>query len=342
MTVALRARLVAVPDALVPVAPAVVDAIADSRRYLASDAALRSLALDPYWPKWDSPWWHMLLLFELGEERQVPERIARAMTTALEAMPVKIFPTRPEDVPPGIDVHRQTSCHCALGSMSQVLAAAGIDVERELPWVKPWFGRYQMADGGLNCDGEAYNVTTECPSSMVGTIAPFEAMLRGDPSAWSAEQAAFVARAATFLMGRELRLGSSSRFNADERAREPAWRELCFPRFYFYDVLRGLAAIVRWAELCNGALPLAAIDAVTTDLCERFPDGVVQAGRQSYAGIGTRAPAANGEWIRREASTFPLLESTSTIGAPSPWLTRVWTETRASLIRSIDAGRVVG
>ena len=40
--------------------------------------------------------------------------------------------------------------------MFQVLAASGIDVERALPWIKPWFVRYQMADGGLNCDEAAY------------------------------------------------------------------------------------------------------------------------------------------------------------------------------------------
>ena len=61
----------------------------------------------------------------------------------------------------------------------QVLAACGVDVERALPWVKPWFVRYQMADGGLNCDETAYPSTDECPSSMVGTVAPFEAMLLG-------------------------------------------------------------------------------------------------------------------------------------------------------------------
>lgn len=43
-----------------------------SLAYLASDAALESLARDGYWPKWDSPWWHMLLLHERGQSHLIP------------------------------------------------------------------------------------------------------------------------------------------------------------------------------------------------------------------------------------------------------------------------------
>nr|MBA3454890.1 hypothetical protein [Deltaproteobacteria bacterium] len=177
--------------------PAIKDGIADSLHYLESDAALRSLAEDTYWPKWHSPWWHMMLLWELGEAQRIPVPVQRAMIDGLNALPIKIFPIEPSDTPPGVDVYRGSSCHCALGSMYQVLAACGVDVDRELPWAKPWFLRYQMADGGFNCDGDAY-LTDECPSSMVGTIASFEAMLLGE---WTSEQRAFLDRGAAFLIG---------------------------------------------------------------------------------------------------------------------------------------------
>ena len=62
------------------------------------------------------------------------------------------LPDPPGRVPGGADPHRDVSCHCALGSIHQVLAACGVDVDRALPWIRPWFVRYQMADGGLNCD----------------------------------------------------------------------------------------------------------------------------------------------------------------------------------------------
>lgn len=47
----LRERLTRLPDAVVPWGPAVAPALEESVRYLASDAALRSLQADPYWPK---------------------------------------------------------------------------------------------------------------------------------------------------------------------------------------------------------------------------------------------------------------------------------------------------
>ena len=131
------------------------------------------------------------------------------MVGGLHALPLHIFLIQPDEWPPGADRARDGSCHCALGSMDQVLAACGVDVDAELPWIRPWFERYQMRDGGLNCDASAYLVHDECPSSMVGTVAPFEAMLpRGDGP--------FVERAAAFLIDRQLRLGSATRHNAEE------------------------------------------------------------------------------------------------------------------------------
>ena len=336
----LRERLSRIPEARVLPSAAVHEALEDSERYLASDAALRSLEQDPYWPKWNSPWWHLLLLLELGEAQRIPARALRAMRDRLEAMPVKHFPFSLAELPPGLDLHRDTLCHCALGSIYQVLAAGGLDVDRELPWAKPWLLRYQLADGGLTCDNEANLVTGECPSSMVGTVAPLEAMLLGDPATWSAAQRTFVDRAAGFLVGRELRRGSTSVRNAEEREREPLWLRPCFPRFYFYDVLRGASALVRWAELRGATLPLASVEAVATHLCEAFPDGLVRPQRLSYEGTGTRAPDASGTWTRQPASRFALLDATSAVGEPSPWLTREWTQTRQGLLRLLQAGRL--
>ena len=48
-------RVVRAPDPPIPRLEGLADAIADSVRYLASDAALRSIETDTYWPKWHSP-----------------------------------------------------------------------------------------------------------------------------------------------------------------------------------------------------------------------------------------------------------------------------------------------
>jgi hypothetical protein len=322
-------RLGRVPAVDVPLTPAIEEGIADSVRYLESDAAEHSLEADTYWPKWHAPWWHMTTLWELGEARRIPERVQRAMIAGLDALPLKIFPIEPEDTPPGVDPHRGSSCHCALGTIVQVLAACGVDVDREVPWAKPWFLRYQMADGGLTCDGDAYR-THECPSSMVGTIAPFEAMLLGT---WTPEQRAFLERGAAFLVARELVRGSDTAFNAAEREAAPSWQLPCFPRLYFYDVLRGLRALVRWAELSGESVPVHAFSGAVTHLLDTFPDGVVRLQRRSYEKPTTLARGADGAWHREPASRFPLLEATSIVGAPSATLTRQWAMTRQVIQR---------
>jgi len=336
MTADLRRALARVPDA--QLGEDLEAAIADSVGFLGSDAALRSIEADTYWPKWDSPWWHMLLLHELGEARRIPDRAIAKMIDGLNALPVKIFPIRPEDAP-GADLSRDSSCHCALGNIYQVLTACGVDVAAALPWIEPWFVRYQMADGGLNCDSTAYLVEHECPSSMVGTVAPFEAMLLGR---WTAEQQAFLERAAGFLIERELRLGSPTAHNAEEREVQNVWLAPCFPRFYFYDVLRGLAALVRWAERSGRAIPRRAVARVVAHLVEAFPDGVVRIQREGVARCPTtRARTAAGTWERQPTSRFALLDAASAIGRPSAALTRQWSATRRGLLALLDAGRIV-
>ncbi len=331
------AKLAAIPDPPAIRTTAVERGIADSVGYLGSDAAQRSIELDPYWPKWHSPWWHMLLLHELGEARQIPARASAAMVAGIDRL-LHIFPIHPGDAP-GVDRHRDISCHCALGTMSTVLAACGIDVDRALPWVKPWFVRYQMADGGLNCDDSAYLQADECPSSMVATVAPLEAMLLGE--AHLCEQRGFVDRAAHCLFDRALVRGSQTVHNAEERDAEVAWRSLAFPRFYFYDVLRGLAALVRWAEVSAQTIPHAAIAIVVSALVERSPDGVLRVERQAHAGRTTILPTTDrSPSPRAPASTFPLLEAASVVGEPSESLTRQWAVVRAGLLRLARAGRL--
>ena len=330
--------LSAVPSPTLPRSAEIARGVAHCVAYLGSEAALHDIERDPYWPKWNAPWWHMLLLHELGETRQIPSRTAAAMAARMDRL-LHVFPIHPDEAP-GVDLQRDSVCHCALGTMVPLLAACGIDVERALPWVRPWFARYQMADGGLSCDNTAYLQTGECPSSMVGTVAPLEAMLLGGASA--GESSAFVRRAGGFLVERALVHGSRSVHNAEEREAARAWGALTFPRFYFYDVLRGLAVLVRWAETTGERLPEAAIAPVVTALVERWPDGVVRVERQAHAGMTTLLPTADrSPSPRGQALTFPLLEAVSRVGEPSEALTRQWAEARAGVLRLARAGRLV-
>lgn len=308
--------------------------IKQSVDYLSSELALQTVDADAYWPKWNAPWWHMLILHEMSETKRIPMQMIERYIASLNRLQLKIFPIHPEDMPEGVDPYRGSSCHCHLGNVYQVLSAWGVDVDKELPWIRPWFLRYQMADGGMNCDNEAYLVKDECPSSMVGTIAPFEAVLLYTNRPWKPEERSFLDRGARFLIERKLILGSATVHNASERKSAERWTELCFPRFYLYDVLRGLNALSLWAEKTNQTLPHEAVVDVMSALDKKFTDGQVRLGRHSYEGIGTILQSHSGEWIRRQPATFfPLLASVSVIGDVSPYLSKQWLESKRRILK---------
>ncbi len=309
----------------------------ESLAYLNSPGALQDMERDSYWPKWNSPWWHMLLLHEMGEAKKIPAALIEKHVDKLRRSPLKIFPILPEEMPAHLSPHRDSPCHCQLGNVYQVLAKWGVDVDQELPWMREWFLKYQMADGGLNCDDGAYRVKDEVPSSMVGTISVFEAVLFHTNREWTEAEKKFLDLGAQFLMKRKLMLGSETVYNADERESAKKWGKLCFPRYYLYDVLRGLNALLGWAEKTGNRIPSEAIEDVVNSISERFPDGNVKLERKSYEGVGTIAPNEKGEWVRRSpAFLFPLLEVVSETGNVSPFLTKQWSEAREKIRKVSD------
>lgn len=319
------------------------DEIKKSVDYLSSEIALQTVDADAYWPKWDAPWWHMSLLHEMGETKKIPRQIVERHVASLNRIPLKIFPIQPQDMPEGIDPFRGTPCHCQLGNVYQVLSAWGVDVDKELPWIRPWFLRYQMTDGGLSCDNNAYLVKDECPSSMVGTIAVFEAVLLHTHRPWTSEEKVFLDKGAQFLMNRKLMLGSSTVHNASELKSAKQWTKLCFPRFYFYDVLRGLNALALWAEKTNQILPSESVADAIAFLKREFPDDRITLGRQSYEDTGTISQSPSGEWLRRQPATFfPLLKKVSSIGEVSPYLSKQWLETKLRIAKQAKRESVHG
>lgn len=321
----LRACLAAIPEVELAEPAEVARAIDAEVAYLDSDDAIASLARDTYWPKWRSPWWSMVLLDELGQAARIPARAVTAMVDGLNALRLHTFPIRDDEWPPGASRARDASCHCAVGCMDRVLTRRGVDVPAALPWIAAWYPRYQLADGGYNCDEAAYRVTDECPSSMVGTVAPLEAMSQRPASATAD-------RAAAMVLGRALVHGSATRHNAEERVAAASWGALCFPRYYFYDTLRGLAAVVAWATAHDRAVPLAAVAPTVAALAARSADGALRVERSAVAGKQGWAPDATGGWSRQPATSWPLLDAVSQPGTVSPALTRQWQATRRGLV----------
>ncbi len=312
--------------------------IKESVKYLDSEEAFKSIEANAYWPKWNSPWWHMTLLNEMGLAGKIPERIIQKMTSKLKASPLTVFPIRPGELPKEVDLSLDTHCHCALGNIYQALAAWGLDIDLELPWIRKWFLKYQLPDGGFNCDNNAY-LKNPPPSSMVGTILPLEAILFFTPREFTKEEIRFLDLGAQCLIKRQLMYATSNPHNAEENEDEEDWLKLCFPRFYLYDVLRGLNFLLKWSDRRNQRLNYTAISKVVEYLERSFSDGLMRIGRHSFENVKSLIQSPSGEWIKRQpASHFPLLNKVSGIRDVSPFLSDQWREAKVLMRNLIQRG----
>jgi hypothetical protein len=304
-------------------------AIEEVLRELDGEEARASLERDPYWPKWVSPWWKMLLLHEMGMARRIPASIVRKMAEALNAHYLRHFPARPAEMPADRDPRRHVACHCALGSMYQVLFAHGVDVDRELPWIRPWFLRYQLPDGGLNCDERAYTKLVP-KSSIVSTLPPLEAVLLCTNRALTPDEERFVDAGANYLIEHRLYRSTQTGGVIDE-----SWLELCFPRFYQYDLLRGLLWLAEWSARRRKPIPRRAIEEPVGLMRAKAKNRLVEAERVWYAAVRTLNFSGDGSWVSVEADTFPLLDRMSSPGTPNPWLTQQWVRVTELLSRGV-------
>jgi hypothetical protein len=299
--------------------------IAMSASYLTSLKAAESLTADPYWPKWDSPWWHMTLLWELGRADAIPKPAAEAMLAAIEAKYVKYFPNPREPLPEGKDYHRDGLCHCGLGNMYQTLSACGIDVDGRAPWMRAWFLHYQLPDGGVNCDEKVYEKGGS--SSVQSTLPVLEAVLAAGRPLTPVEES-FVDRGAEYLLERRLAFRASD----PGRVMAPEFLEIGFPRFYDYDFLRGIAFITDWARVRRRKVQRSAVGWVFEAMDGRFPDARV---RLEKPGIieteNTLALGEDGKWSRAPSTTFSLLDAVRKPGTISDVLSRSWAEVVAVL-----------
>jgi len=148
-------------------------------------------------------------------------------------------------------------------------------------------------------------------SSIVSTLPILEAAL--DLSARTAAEDALLERGADYLIQRRL-FRSLSRQGAviDER-----WLKPLFPRFYHYDVLRGLHFLVNWAVKNRKSLPLAAVEESVTAL---KPDelGRIAPERPPNEGETTHC-FVDGVWEKRRlANSFRCSKSPAPRDDPPP------------------------
>jgi hypothetical protein len=303
--------------------------------YLASVPALESIERDPYWPKWDSPWWHMLLLHEMGLAERIPQITVSKMAEVLKHHYLPVFPIIEEELPPGTDPFRKIACLCAVGNVYQVLFACGVDVDQELPWMKKWFLRYQLPDGGLNCDEKVYAAPTP-KSSIVTTVACLEAVLFCQKRELTNDEVAFLQRGAEYLLRQRLfrKISTGAVIDKD-------WLEIRFPRFYEYDFLRGFYFLAKWREKSGFKIPDELVDEVEELVSQQWTDQGLQLKRYNLFDKRSYNPAADGTWVWGAASEFDLMKAVSFEGSLCPALAKQWNEIKPKTATVVESYETV-
>ncbi len=139
----------------------------------------------------------------MGEVNQIPES---TVTRALELLKQGAWPKfviTGDDAPKSdADKTKMDCCHCELGVFYQILSACGCDVDSELPWMREWFLKHQLPDGGLNCTPSAYNHSQK--SSIVSTLPPLEAILFCTKRTFTPDEEKFLDEGARYLIEHRL------------------------------------------------------------------------------------------------------------------------------------------
>jgi hypothetical protein len=308
---------------------------------LSRDETIRSIERDPYWPKWDTPWWKCVLLMESGKIDLIPPRVLLAFADALSNHYIHTFPLSLEEIPPGKDPVRQILCFCAAGTLLKLFSRSGLkslsrqEVRDRFGWLLEWASQYQLEDGGFNCDEAAY--TSSRKSSMVSTVAFLEGLLEIlDPSIPS--ERAVLEKGAAYLVSHRLL------FNSRGAIIDSSWTLPLFPRFYEYDVLRGARLLIALSERLDRKLDAAISEALALYGDSISDDGIVRNGQEPFFIEKSYTPSASPSeslsvsptaevWTWTRASSFPALDRLHRKGQVSAPLTREWYE----MLSKIDA-----
>lgn len=254
--------------------------------------------------KWDGAWWHMAALYEMGEVKLIPESVIASAKHLLETQVWRTFVITADDQPTNdSDRLKMDCCHCELAVFYMILKAYGCDVDTKLPWIREWLLKHQLPDGGLNCEPEAYIHSRK--SSIISTLPPLEAILWHTDREFTEQEAVFLDEGARYLI--EHRLVCSKQHGA---VLDMDWLKPCFPRFFEYDILRGMSFLAEWSRRRNKALP---VDLLVEGV-ERLKIYIKADGLR----IGRQVHDPHGPW---GGQTFSLLEALAGLGEVSPYLT---------------------
>ncbi len=218
-------------------------------------------AEEPYWPKWKASVWQLILLAELGLRGSHPQ-VRKGCEHFLN-----IAGSQNRSWPPPDSADVSTSWGlwepCVTGNMARTLTVFGYDEDPVVKDMFEWLVRYQLPDGGWNCETGEWGKEV-CHSSFMSTIEPLWAFSSLPRGLWPKGGRDAVDRAVEFMLMHRL-------FKSDKTGKviHEEWTKLHFPLFYFYDILHGLRVLSALGYVDDERTK----DALNLLLSKRLPDG---------------------------------------------------------------------
>lgn len=300
-----------------------------------SEKALLMIERDVYWPKWDSPWWYILLLEETGRLNEVPVEVFKELLTCADRQYLKIFPTREEDIDGPVNGYTEVMCFCFLGCLMKIASKLDFDVFAHVPWAKEWINRYQLPDGGYNCDDAAY--TGSGKSSIISTAVMLEGMV--EYARFSQETdiyAANMQKAVSYLLKHQIYFTRTGEVIPDVN-----WDKVIFPRFYEYDFTRGLEAIFDFLLLTGKKVRGIAIEKAVALLDEKIKSGLDHSEKQWLSEEKTVSYYIEKPVIFKDMANVPLLMKKLNSSSPNEFVPAMLARVKGKLAEVKQRGLIV-
>ncbi len=196
---------------------------------------------DVYWPKWSATVWQLILLAEMGMPSDHPavkagcEYFLKIMDSQDRSWPPRDYSDKDEQGQ--WPSWRSVWEPCVTGNMARTLTVFGFGEDPRIREMFEWLIRYQLPDGGWNCEPGPWGKEVH-HSSFMSTIEPLWAFSALDRQHWPKGGREAVERGAEFMLMHRLYKSDRTGHVINEE-----WTKLHFPLFYFYDILHGLRVL---------------------------------------------------------------------------------------------------
>jgi hypothetical protein len=293
--------------------------------FVSSDQAYEMIERDVYWPKWEHPWWAILALAETGNLSQVPQELMMEFLNCADRQYIHVFPVKPEDADEDVNGYTEVMCFCFLGSLLKVASLMELDLFAYMPWAKDWFTRYQLPDGGYNCDETAYLGSGK--SSLISTVPMLEGMIQYQR--FMADETLFeqqAKKAFDYLIKHNVFMSSSGK-----EIPGVEWDKLLFPRFYEFDFLRSLEVVLDYGIFKNIPIPEKAINKAVKLLEQKIADKVFYSEKQWLREEKTVTYTSEAPILFRDRAKVPVFLNIINAREENPFVEELLEKSKAKL-----------